>query len=268
MTPSEKRSSLVPPSPIHPAPEPGSEATRAFWSEGRRQRRPVLLRDPSRMRHVNPSPIPEDNSKRAMSGPTIRPNACMENTRPTSATPVLAVGVLAHEHRRDGIVAANAQAEHQSSDYQEDEVWGEGGGNRPEDHDHGHGDVDLLAADHVGNTSKSEGANESAQDRRPGDPAGLERAEMPLHRHQSGRRADNEEVIGIGEEADTRNDDGAAVKFARWSFVQKIGDRLMAGAGSPGSAEPRAVIPRELFPVATKARPTLAALGKPQAIER
>ena len=36
------------------------------------------------MRQVNESPMPEDSSKSATSGPTMRPSACMEKTRPTS----------------------------------------------------------------------------------------------------------------------------------------------------------------------------------------
>ena len=103
---------------------------------------------------------------------------------------------------------------------------GEGGGDRSEDHDHRHGDVDLLAADDVGDAPEGEGTDEGAQDRRSGDPTGLERAEVPLHRHQGRRRADDEEVVGIGEEPDARNDDGAAMKLARRSFVQEVGDRL------------------------------------------
>ena len=43
------------------------------------------------------------------------------------------------------------------------EARSEGGGERPDDHDDRNGDVDLLAAEHVGQTPEGEGADEGAE---------------------------------------------------------------------------------------------------------
>jgi len=51
---------------------------------------------------------------------------------------------------------------------------------------------------------------------------------VPLQRDQSSGRADDEQVVRIGEEADPRNDNGTSVKLACRRFVQKVDDRLAA----------------------------------------
>lgn len=43
--------------------------------------------------------------------------------------------------------------------------------------------------------------------------------EVPLHRHEGRGRADDEKVVGVGEEPDTRNDDCAAMESASRSLV-------------------------------------------------
>ena len=47
-----------------------------------------------------------------------------------------------------------------------------------------------------------------------------ERAEVPLGRDEGGHRADDEQVVGIGEEADPGDDHRAAVEPARGCLVR------------------------------------------------
>ena len=82
-------------------------------------------------------------------------------------------------------------------------IRSKGGGDRPEDHDHGHRDIDLLSTDHIRNAAKGERTDKGAENGGSRDPTGLERAEVPLDGHESGRRADDKQVIGVGEEADS-----------------------------------------------------------------
>ena len=141
----------------------------------------------------------------------------------------MAVGVLAHEHGRHGIVATDAKAQNEPGDHQEEEVGGQGRGNRPDDHDHSDRDVDLLPTDHVRDATEDEGADESAENGCTGDPTRLQRAQVPLHRHECGHGPDDEQVVGIGEEPDTRDDDGASMELAGWGLVQEIGDSWPRG---------------------------------------
>ncbi len=174
------------------------------------------------MRQVHESPMPEDNNISATSGPTMRPSACMEKTNPTSRPPVMAVGVLTHEHGGDGIVTTDAQAQNEASDHQEEKARGQGRGNRPDNHDHGHRDVDLLPTDHIRDPTEDEGADESPENGRSGDPARLERAQVPLDGHECGHGPDNEQVVGVREESDTRDDHGAPMKLAGRRLVEKV----------------------------------------------
>ena len=47
--------------------------------------------------------------------------------------------------------------------------------------------------------------------------------QTPLRLHQGGNRADHEEVVCVGKEADTRHDHGLAVEATRWRFVEHAG---------------------------------------------
>ena len=137
----------------------------------------------------------------------------------------------------------------------------------PEDHDHRDSDVDLLAADDVGQAPEGKSPDKGAQDGRSGDPTGLERAEVPLDGNQGGHRADDEEVVGVGEEPDPRNDHRTAVKLARRSLVQQIGDRLAARSGVEDVSLARHRLRQAISPP-RKHTPTLAGLGEHQTIFR
>ena len=60
----------------------------------------------------------------------------------------------------------------------------------------------ALAPEHVGDPTEDEGAEERPQDGGTGYPTGLKRAQMPLGGHDGGHDADDEQVVGIGEESD------------------------------------------------------------------
>ena len=83
--------------------------------------------------------------------------------------------------------------------------------------------VDPLAAEHVGDPSEDERAEEGPQDGGAGHPTGLERAQVPLGGHDGRHGADDEQVVGVGEEADPGHHDGAAVELAPGSLVQEVG---------------------------------------------
>ncbi len=117
-------------------------------------------------------------------------------------------------------------------DHQEEEVGGQGRGDRPNDHDHGDRDVDLLPTDHVRDAAEDESANERAENGCTGDPTRLQRAQMPLDRHEGGHGPDDEQVVGVGEESDARDDDGASMELAGWGLVQEIGDSWRRGGGA------------------------------------
>ena len=98
---------------------------------------------PSMSRQVSSWLIPEESNTSPTSGPTIRPRACMENTMPTRRPRSFAVRVLAHEHGRDRIVAADAEAEHEAA-ITSQMNRGQGRGQGADDHDHRHDQVDPL----------------------------------------------------------------------------------------------------------------------------
>jgi hypothetical protein len=70
---------------------------------------------------------------------------------------------------------------------------------------------------------------------------------MPFQGDQSCCRANDKEIVGIGEEPDTRDDHGSAVKLAGRSFIQKIGDRLRPRAGVADLAMARLRLRRSDF---------------------
>lgn len=104
------------------------------------------------------------------------------------------------------------------------ETGSERGGERSQDHDDADGDVDLFPTQHVGQAPEGERAEEGTEDGGTGDPAGLQGAQVPLGGDQGGHCADHEEVVGVGEEADSRDEDRPAMEFAVRRLVQEVGD--------------------------------------------
>ena len=147
------------------------------------------------------------------------------------STAVLSVRVLAHEHRGDRVVPADAESKDEAGNHQPEESRSEGGGKCTDDHDGGDHRVDPFAAEDVSDPTEDEGAEECTEDGRSGHPARLERAQVPLNGDDGGDRADDEEVIGVGEEPDTRHEHCATVEFAPRGIVEKIADRRRPGSG-------------------------------------
>ena len=169
--------------------------------------------------------IPDDRRSRPTRGPTMRPRACIEKTMPHQATPVLAVGVLAHEDGRDRVVATDTEPKDESGHHQPDEARSHGGGDGTDDHDDGHAEVDRLPSEHVGDAAEEQRTEEGAEDGGARDPTGLEGAEVPLGGDDGGHRPDDEQVVGVGEEPDPRDHHRPPVELAPRGLVQQVAHR-------------------------------------------
>src|SRR3984885_5966243 len=72
-------------------------------------------------------------------------------------------GVLAHDGGRNGVVAPNTDAEYEAESDEPPNVGGESGGYCSGRENQDFDAIDALAADHVGDTAKEQGANGSGE---------------------------------------------------------------------------------------------------------
>ena len=164
---------------------------------------------------------PKTSRTRPTSGPDDEPESLHREDQADQPPSVVAVGVLAHQDGRDRVVAPDAEAEHEAGDDQPHEARSERRGEGADDHDDGDHDVHPLAAEQVGDPSEDQCPDEGAQDRRSRHPARLGGVEVPLGRHERGHRADDEEVVGVGEEPHARHQNRPMVETADGRVVQE-----------------------------------------------
>ena len=105
----------------------------------------------------------------------------------------------------------------------------QGRSQRPDDHDDRDQGVDGLASDHVGDPPEDQGAKEGGQDGRSRHPTRLGRRQVPLGLDQRGHGRNDEEVVGVGEEAHPRDEHGSTVELAGRRLVQETGNRGTRG---------------------------------------
>ncbi len=149
------------------------------------------------------------------------------------AAALVAVRVLAHQHRRHRVVATHAETEHEARQDQHEDVRGDGRREGADDHDGRDRGVHGLAPDDVGDPAEDEGADERAEDGAAAHPARRHGREVPLGLDQRGDDADDEQVVGVGEEAHPRDQDRAPVESARRRVVEELSDRRR-GRGQAG----------------------------------
>lgn len=104
-------------------------------------------------------------------------------------------------------------------------------GDGPGDHDQRDDHVHPFAPDQVGETAKEHRPEERRQDRRARHPARLGRRQVPLLGDERRDGADDKQVVGIGEESGTGDDDGPVVEPAAGCLVEQIAHRR--GADGP-----------------------------------
>ena len=133
---------------------------------------------------------------------------------------VLAVGVLGHQHRADRVVAAHTHAEQEPEADQHPERRRQGRANRGDRHHGRDQPVHPLAADHVGDPAEDQGAQAGgAQHGRvqQREPAGVQ---VPVLLDQRRRDSDDEQVIGVGEEAHPGDKDRPQVEPVQRCVIQ------------------------------------------------
>ena len=118
---------------------------------------------------------------------------------------VLAVGVLAHHHRADRVVTADAEAEHEPEHDQHPVRRCQRRPERPDDHDRRDQPVHPLAAADVGEPAEDQRPEERGPSMVLFSSASLARAQVPLARDQRGGDADHEQVVGVSEEPHPRH---------------------------------------------------------------
>ena len=97
-------------------------------------------------------------------GPDDQPECLHRENEANQLAPVQAVGVLAHEDRRDGVVTTDSEAEKESGSNQPDESGCHGGEQGANDHQDGHDCVDPLTTQDVGEATEQQRPEEGSQD--------------------------------------------------------------------------------------------------------
>ena len=145
--------------------------------------------------------------------------------QPDHPPAVPAVGVLAHQHGADRVVAADAEAEQEPERDQHRERRGQRRADRRDHHQRGRHPVHPGPADDVGEPAEHQRAEESRPKHDRVEQCELFRAEMPLGFQEGGHDADHEQVVGIGEEAHPRHQQRAPAESRQRRRVRRCGQR-------------------------------------------
>ena len=105
--------------------------------------------------------------------PDDQPERLGAEHHPDQLAAVFAVGVLAHQHRADRVVTADAEPEHEAERDQYPERRRQRRAQRAHDHDRRDQPVDVLAADQVGEAAEHQRADEGGEQHR-----GVEQGEV------------------------------------------------------------------------------------------
>ena len=212
----------------HLGPEPGRLGHLAAQVEhGGRRHRPHAEQDPPY--HVITAARAEQHQGEQRADDKAR--RLGREHHPEQPPPVLAVGVLAHQHRADWVVTTDPKSQHDAEDDQYPERWRQRGTQRTGHHDHRDQPAHPLPADQVGDPAQRAGAHHGGGQHdgiEQGHPAGTQ---LPLLLDQGGGDANDEQVIGVGEEAHAADHDGAKVEPADRRLVQGTGQGHRAGCG-------------------------------------
>ena len=92
----------------------------------------------------------------------------------------------------------------------------------PIDHDGGDRRVHALRPKMSAMRPKTNAPTEGTEDCCTGHPTRLGRREVPLDLDQCGDRADDEEVVGVGEESHPRDQDRPMMETARRRIVEQL----------------------------------------------
>ena len=111
------------------------------------------------------------------------------------------------------------------ADDEANEAWRKSRSQRADDHDGRDEDIDTLATEDVRDPPEYEGSDNGTQKGRTGHPARLSSTEVPLNRHDGADRADDEQVVGVGEKAHSGDEDSSAVEFAPGRLVEEVAHR-------------------------------------------
>ena len=140
-------------------------------------------------------------------------------------------GVLAHDRRGDRVVAADADPEDDPADEQERVVRRERRGDGAEREDQHLIAVDLFAPEDVGDPAEHDRAHGRSQQGRGVQPRHLGGRQFPLGFNQHHDDADDEQVVGVGEEAHARDEHDLVLEPADLGVVDR---REGIGAGRRG----------------------------------
>jgi hypothetical protein len=121
----------------------------------------------------------------------------------------------------DRVVAADAEPEQEPEPDQHPEGPGQRRADRPDDHDRRDQPVHPLAADHVRVAPEHQRAAERGGQHRAVQHGQVRRAELPVLRDQRRGDPDDEQVVGVGEEAHPGGQHRPHVGPAKRRLVQR-----------------------------------------------
>ena len=148
---------------------------------------------------------------------------------PDELPAVPAVGVLTHQHRADGVVTTDAEAQHEAEDDQHPEGRGQRRAQRTDDHDRRDQPVHPLTAEEVGDPAEHERAQEGRGQHGAVQQGQLAGIQVPLLLDQCGGDPDDEQVVGIGEEPHAGDQHRPEMKSADRRLIQGIRQALGSG---------------------------------------
>src|ERR1022692_1473957 len=140
---------------------------------------------------------------------------------PDQLAAVLTVGVLAHQHGADRVIAAHTEAEQEAERDQYPVRRRQRGSKGPDHHDRRDQPVHAFAAEQVGESAEHEGTEESRRQHRAvqqREPAGTE---IPFLLDQGRSDPDDEQVIGVGEEAHPGHQHRPQMESAQLCLVER-----------------------------------------------
>ena len=172
-------------------------------------------------RQVTSSLAPSAEQGQRDQRPDDEPERLGAEHHPDQLAAVLAVGVLAHQHRADRVVAADAEAEHETEHDQHPERWRQRRPQRAHDHDRRDHPVHALAAGQVGEPAEHERAEERRRQHRAVEQGKPARTQVPFLGDQRGGDPDDEQVVGVGEEPHPRHQHRAQMEPAQRRLIQR-----------------------------------------------
>jgi hypothetical protein len=128
-------------------------------------------------------------------------------------------GVFAHDDGGDGVVAADADAEDEAEADKPPDIGGEGAADGAGGEDEDFDAVDALAAHHVGDAAEEQRTEGGGEEGGGFDEALFEFAGVPDRLQHGHDDADDEEVVGVGEEAHAGDEHDLPVHGGGFGFV-------------------------------------------------